>query len=94
LTIGLSLAEWPREEVSEPVPHRRVVITIPRMLRGLRRSMRRKLVRDSHDPSWEPFGFRPPASADASATAGLCARDVRVRGSRLLGFEMRKDSCR
>ena len=33
-------AEWLREEVLEPVPHRHVVLTMPRLLRGIFRKRR------------------------------------------------------
>jgi hypothetical protein len=42
---SLLWAEWLRQEVLEPVPHRHVVVTIPRLLRPLFRR-RRELLRD------------------------------------------------
>ncbi len=37
-------AEWLREEVLEPVPHRHVVLTMPRLLRGIFRKRRELLL--------------------------------------------------
>lgn len=37
-------AEWPREDVLEPVPHRHAVITMPRLLRGVFRKRRELLL--------------------------------------------------
>ena len=37
---SLLWAEWLREEVLEPVPHRHVVFTMPRLLRGIFRKRR------------------------------------------------------
>jgi len=40
----LRWAEWLREEVLEPVPHRHVVLTMPRLLRGIFRKRRELLL--------------------------------------------------
>jgi hypothetical protein len=37
-------AEWPQKEVLEPVPHRHVVLTMPRLLRGIFRRRRELLL--------------------------------------------------
>jgi hypothetical protein len=41
---SLLWAEWLQQEVLEPVPHRHVVVTIPRLLRGLFRKRRELLL--------------------------------------------------
>jgi hypothetical protein len=41
---SLLWAEWLREEVLEPVPHRHVVLTMPRLLRGIFRKRRELLL--------------------------------------------------
>jgi hypothetical protein len=41
---SLLWAEWLREEVLDPVPHRHVVITMPRLLRGIFRKRRELLL--------------------------------------------------
>jgi len=38
--VSILWAEWLREEVLEPVPHRHVVLTMPRLLRGIFRKRR------------------------------------------------------
>jgi len=59
-------AEWLGEEVLEPVPHRHVVLTMPRLLRGIFRK-RRKLLLDLSQCAAEAVAeyMRRPVAANA-----------------------------
>ena len=67
---SLLWAEWLREEVLEPVPHRHVVLTMPRLLRGIFRK-RRELLLDLSQSGAEALGEYMRRELGADARPGI-----------------------
>ena len=67
---SLLRAEWLREEVLEPVPHRHVVFTMPRLLRGIFRK-RRELLLDLSQCGAEALGEYMRRGVGADVRPGI-----------------------